>query len=138
MKKWYNLGNDRGGLDVPPAVCDQIKDSTADLTEEKKKEALLIYYLCTMPMASWPSVAGALHRMEEKTASQAVEVYLKDTPAGQSSYKAIPFMHGYVHVDVMYIVMRSYHLSMTSLLLFVVFRSKSHSREPLKCVGKHE
>ena len=87
VKNWYHLGNDRGGLDVPPAVCDQIKDSTAHLTEEKKKEELLIYYLRTMPMASWPSVAGALHRMEEKTASQAVEVYLKDTPAGQSCYK---------------------------------------------------
>ena len=87
IRDWYHLGNDRGGLDVPPAVCDQIKDSTAHLTEEKKKEALLIYYLCTMPMASWPSVAGALHRMEEKTALQAVEVYLKDTPAGQSSYR---------------------------------------------------
>ena len=97
VKKWYNLGNDRGGLDVPPAVCDQIKDSNDYQTEEKKKEALLIYYLCTMPMASWPSVAGALHRMEEKTASQAVKVYLKDTPAGQSSY-TIPFMYGYVDV----------------------------------------
>ena len=85
VENWYDLGYYRGGLGVPRAVRDEI--NTAYQTEEKKKEALLIYYLQTMPMASWPSVAGALHYMEEKTASQAVKDFLKDTPAGQSSYR---------------------------------------------------
>ena len=68
-------------------MCDDIRDNTTYKTEEKKKEALLLYYLLTMPMASWPSVAGALHRRGEKAASQAVKDYLKTTPAGQSSYR---------------------------------------------------
>ena len=85
VKKWYGLGQDYGSLNVPRAVCDDIRGNTAYKTEEEKKEALLLYYLLTMPMASWPSVAGALHRREEKTASQAVKVFLKDTAAGQSS-----------------------------------------------------
>ena len=38
--------------------------STAYQTEEEKKEALLLYYLHTMPMASWQNVAGALHYQE--------------------------------------------------------------------------
>ena len=87
VKKWYDLGQDYGSLNVPNAVCDDISRNTAYKTEEKKKEALLLYYLLTMPMASWPSVAGALHYREEKTASQAVQVFLKDKAAGQSSYR---------------------------------------------------
>ena len=87
VKKWYELGEDYGSLDVPHAVCVDISDNTAYKTEEEKKDALLLYYLLTMPMASWPSVAGALHYREEKTASQAVKVFLKDKPAGQSSYR---------------------------------------------------
>ena len=87
VENWYDLGYDLGGLDVPDAVCDDIRYNTAYKTEEEKKEALLLYYLCTMPMASWPSVAGALHFMEEKTASQAVKIFLEHAPAGQSSYR---------------------------------------------------
>ena len=68
-------------------MCDDIRGNTAYKTEEEKKKALLLYYLHTMPMASWPSVAGALHYREEKTASLAVQVFLKDTAAGQSSYR---------------------------------------------------
>ena len=68
-------------------MCDDIRNNTAYKTEEEKKEALLLYYLHTIPMASWPSVAGALHRREEKTALQAVKLFLKDTAAGQSSYR---------------------------------------------------
>ena len=85
VKNWYNLGKLGGGLNFPPAVLDDIRDNTAYKTEEEKKEALLLYYLHTMPMASWPNVAGALHSREEKTASQAVNVFLKDAPAGQLS-----------------------------------------------------
>ena len=85
VKDWFGLGLGRyhGGLNVPAAVCDEIKYSTAYQTEEEKKEALLLYYLDTMPMASWQNVAGALHYQEEETALQAVKVFLKLTLAGQ-------------------------------------------------------
>ena len=83
VEEWYDLGWLDGGLDAPQSVCDEISDSTAYQTEEEKKEALLDYYLDTVPMASWPSVAGALHYMEEKTALQAVKNFLQHTPAGQ-------------------------------------------------------
>ena len=83
VENWYDLGQYRGGLNVPEAVRNEIRDNTAHQTEEEKKEALLLYYLHTVPMASWPSVAGALHFREEKTALQAVNVSLKDTPTGQ-------------------------------------------------------
>ena len=81
VKNWYRLGPYYGGLCVPLAVCDEI--STAYQTEEEKKEALLLYYLDTMPMASWQNVAGALHYQKEETALQAVKVFLKLTLAGQ-------------------------------------------------------
>ena len=87
VENWYNLGYDYGGLDVPTTVCDDIRRNTAYKTEEEKKDTLLLYYLHTMPMASWPSVAGALHYREEKTASQAVQIFLERTPAGQLSYR---------------------------------------------------
>ena len=88
VKNWYDLGwfdpgGYAGGLDVPLAVCNEIRASTAYQTEEEKKEALLLYYLDTMPMASWQNVAGALHSMKEETALQAVKAFLKLTLAGQ-------------------------------------------------------
>ena len=83
VKNWYDLGGYFGGLGVPTAVRDEIGYSTAYQTEEEKKEALLLYYLRTMPMASWQSVAGALHYREDVTALQAVKAFLKYTPAGQ-------------------------------------------------------
>ena len=66
-------------------MCDEIRDNTAYKTEEEKKEALLLYYLHNVPMASWPSVAIALHSREEETASQAANVFLEDPPTGQLS-----------------------------------------------------
>ena len=83
VKNWYWLGLSSGGLDVPGTVCEEIKASTAYQTEEEKKEALLLYYLHTMPMASWQNVAGALHWRKEETALQAVKAFLKYAPAGQ-------------------------------------------------------
>ena len=93
VENWRGLGRYRGGLNVPIAVYDEIRDSTAYQTEirdstayqtwEEKEEALLLYYLDTMPMASWQNVAGALHFVKEETALQAVKVFLKYTPAGQ-------------------------------------------------------
>ena len=87
VKNWYDLGQYRGGLGVPHAVCGEIRNNTNYQTEEEKKEALLLYYLHNVPMASWPSVAGALHYNEEKTALQVVKAFLKDIATGQSSYK---------------------------------------------------
>ena len=84
VENWYDLGHYYVALGVPEAVCEEIRTNTAYTTEEEKKEALLLYYLHNVPMASWPSVVGALHRMEEKTALQAI---LKDIPTGQSSCK---------------------------------------------------
>ena len=81
VKDWYHLGRCIGGLGVPVAMCNDIRSNTAYKTEQEKKEALLLYYLHTVPMASWPRVAGALHWREEKTASQAVKNFLKQ--AGQ-------------------------------------------------------
>ena len=82
VEKWYDLGQYRRGLGVPEAECNEIRDSTAYQTEEEKKEALLLYYLHNIPMASWRSVAGALHYREEKTALQAVKEFLKNIPSG--------------------------------------------------------
>ena len=83
VKNWYDLGGYFGGLGVPTAVRNEIRYSTAYQTEKEKKEALLLYYLDTMPMASWQNVAGALHSVKEETALQAVKAFLKLTLAGQ-------------------------------------------------------
>ena len=85
VKDWGDLGNYFSGLGVPPAVLNEI--NTVYQTEEKKKEALLQYFLHNVPMASWQRVAGALHSMEEKTALEAVRAFAIFTPAGQSSFQ---------------------------------------------------
>ena len=64
-------------------MINKIKSNTAYKTEEEKKEALLLYYLHTVARASWQNVAGALHRMEQVTALEAVNVFLQSTPAGE-------------------------------------------------------
>ena len=81
---WHKMGRYVSGLGVPFAVRDEIKTSSIYQTVEHEKEALLLYYLHNVPMASWPNVAGALYYMKEETALQAVKDYLKDTPAGQT------------------------------------------------------
>ena len=83
VKNWYDLGNYDYGLGVPEAVCNEIRDSRAYQTDDEQKVALLQYYLDNVVMASWQSVAGALHRKEEKTALQIVKVFLPPA-AGQS------------------------------------------------------
>ena len=88
VHNWHSLGWGGtyigGGLGVPYAVCDEIRDSADYQTEEEKKKAMLLYYLHTVPQPSWQTVAGALYRREEVIALEAVKVFLKHTP-GQSS-----------------------------------------------------
>ena len=85
VKDWRRLGHYFSGLGVPKAVFVEI--NTAYQTEEKKKEALLLYFLHNVPMASWQRVAGVLHYVEEKTALEAVRAFTIFTPAGQSLFQ---------------------------------------------------
>ena len=82
VEDWYPLGRNSGGMGVPEVVRNEIR--TAYMTEEEKKEALLLYYLQNVPMASWPHVAAALHRRKEDAASMVVKDFLKEMPTGQS------------------------------------------------------
>ena len=79
------MGDFFRGLGVPYFVCDEI--DAAYQTEEKKKEALLLYFLKNVPMASWQRVVGTLHGMEEKTALEAVRAFNAFTPSGQSLFQ---------------------------------------------------
>ena len=83
VKDWYGLGHYHDGLGVPPSVLEEIRASTDYKTEEEKK-ALLQYFLKNVPMASWQTVAGALHRREEKKALQMVQPFLP--PSGESVF----------------------------------------------------
>ena len=80
VKKWYELGHEVGGLNIPGGKCHAILTDPAYTTEEEKKEALMLYYLHTVAMASWQHVVGALHFRNEVTALQAAEVFLNKCP----------------------------------------------------------
>ena len=84
VKDWDSLGSYRYGLGVPPSVLVEVRDSTDYKTEEEKKAALLQYFLENVPMASWQTVAGALHYWEEKKALQMVQAFLP--PSGESVF----------------------------------------------------
>ena len=84
VKDWHSLGISRSGLGVPYSVCNDISDSTDYKTEEEKKAALLQYFLDNVPMASWKTVAGALHYWEEEKALQMVKAFLP--PSGESVF----------------------------------------------------
>ena len=79
VEEWRSLGY-ATGLDVPGAVCDDIRDNRPNKTEEEKKTEMLVYYLHTMPQASWQTIAGALYYREEVTALEAVKRFLHHTP----------------------------------------------------------
>ena len=76
------MGWNENGLGIPSTKCKEIWDDTSYQTEKDKKEALLLYYLDTMPNASWQHFAGALHARGEKTALKKAKDFLKDKPAG--------------------------------------------------------
>ena len=84
VKDWYRLGNYFYGLGVPVSVCDGNNHSTDYKTEEEKKEALLKY---NVSMASWQTVAGALHCWEEKKALQMIKPFLP--PSGESVFLGV-------------------------------------------------
>ena len=84
VKDWFSLGSYHYGLGVPNSVCHEIYRSTDYKTEEEKKAALLQYFLENVPMASWQTVAGALHWREEKKALQMVQPFLP--PSGESVF----------------------------------------------------
>ena len=80
VKDWYGLGYYAGGLGVPGAVRNDIRDNRPNKTEEEKKTEMLVYYLLTVPQASWQTIAGALYYWEEVTALEAVKRFLHHTP----------------------------------------------------------
>ena len=80
VKNWCSLGYYNGGLDVPPAVCNDIRNNRPNKTEEEKKTEMLVYYLHTVPQASWQTIAGALYYSKEVTALEAVKRFLHHTP----------------------------------------------------------
>ena len=84
VKDWYPLGDYDYGLGVPGSVRNEIRVSTDYKTEEEKKAALLQYFLDNAPMASWQTVAGALHYWEEEEALQMVQPFLP--PSGESVF----------------------------------------------------
>ena len=70
---WYGLG---ARLDVPRPVQDVIRDSHRG--DRERKTALAVYFVSSMPGASWTTLAGALFREEESAALLAVGRHLKE------------------------------------------------------------
>ena len=63
-------------LEVPTSVFYQITANTSYSTEEKRREAMIVYYLNTIPLASWATLAGRLYLMEQHVPLEAVRKYL--------------------------------------------------------------
>ena len=66
-------------LDVPNSVYYQIDTNPSYPTEEKKREAIITYFLNTIPLASWATLAGKLYYWEEHVSLEAVRKYLHHT-----------------------------------------------------------
>ena len=66
-------------LGVPHSVYWQINANPSYPTEEKRREAMIVYYLNTLPLASWARLAGWLYRREEHVSLEAVRKYLHHT-----------------------------------------------------------
>ena len=78
----YGLGSLYACLGLPVSVYYQIRDNLSYSTEEKR-EAVIAYFLNTIPLASWATLAGPLYRKEENVSLEAVRKYLHHT-TGQS------------------------------------------------------
>ena len=69
----------RGCLVVPAAVYYQINANSSYPTEEKRREAMIVYYLNTIPLASWARLAGQVYWQEKHVSLEAVRKYLHHT-----------------------------------------------------------
>ena len=69
----------RDCLQVPDSVDHQIDANPSYPTEEKRREAMIVYYLNTIPLASWATLAGGLYRKEKHVSLEAVRKYLHHT-----------------------------------------------------------
>ena len=66
-------------LGVPTSVYWQINANPSYPTEEKRREAMIVYYLNTIPLASWATLAGGLYKEEKRVSLVAVRKYLHHT-----------------------------------------------------------
>ena len=63
-------------LGVPYSVYFQIKDNPSYSIEEERREAMILYFLNNIPLASWATLAGRLYSEEQ---IEAVRKYLHHT-----------------------------------------------------------
>ena len=66
-------------LDMPRSVFYQIDANPSYPTKEKKREAIITYFLNTVPLASWATLAGKLYYREDHVSLEAVRKYLHHT-----------------------------------------------------------
>ena len=66
-------------IEVPDSVYCQINANPAYPTEEKKREALIAYFLHSLPNASWAMLAGRLYYKEQHSSLEAAREYLQHT-----------------------------------------------------------
>ena len=66
-------------LYLPYSVYLQIDANPSYPTEEKKREAIITYFLNTIPLASWATLAGGLYRKEQDVSLQSVRKYQHHT-----------------------------------------------------------
>ena len=66
-------------LDVPDSVYFQIDANPSYPTEEKKREAIITYFLNTIPLASWATLAEGLYDWKDHVSLEAVRKYLHHT-----------------------------------------------------------
>ena len=66
-------------LEVPWSVKVQIDANPAYPTEEKQREALIAYFLHSLPHASWAILAGLLYYEEQHSSLEAAREYLQHT-----------------------------------------------------------
>ena len=69
----------RGCLVVPATVYAQINANPSYPTEEKRREAMVAYYLNIAPVASWATLAGRLYYWGKRVSLEAVRKYLHHT-----------------------------------------------------------
>ena len=66
-------------LGVPDLVYYPIKANPSYPTEEGRREAIIVYFLNNIPLASWATLAGGLYREEKSVSLEAVRKYLHHT-----------------------------------------------------------